>query len=135
MIAIERPLRCRQFAGIEGKMPTGGNGANRVLEVRKETRADALLQIAADFKDSRPCERKACVIGYDGANVFNDQSPNAFGITGCELVSIDAAEGVAQQHGLPKAEMVNEAQQVIEIIAARVRRRVIGVAVSTSIRS
>ena len=31
MIAIERLLRCRQFAGIEGKMPTGGNRANRVL--------------------------------------------------------------------------------------------------------
>ena len=71
----------------------------------------------------------------DSANVFNDQNPNAFVITGCELVSIDAAEGVAQQHGLPKAEMVDKAQQVIEIIAARVSGRVIGVAVATLIRS
>jgi hypothetical protein len=116
-------------------MPTGRNGANRVLEVRKETRADALLQIAAGFKDSRPCERKTCVIGYDGSNVFNDQCPNAFGLTGCELVSIDATEGVAQQNGLPKAKMVDEAQQVIEIIAARVSGRLIGVAVATLIRS
>jgi hypothetical protein len=131
VIAGGASARGYDLTWFEGELPAGRSFAEGVFEVGCESRANAFGEGFACWELSLPCEDEGGLVVEDYADVLDDEAADFFRMTGGELVSVDAAEGVAQKDGVVQVEVIEEGFEILQVVGAGVGCGVVGVSVAT----
>jgi hypothetical protein len=131
VIAVGAFARGYDLFWLKGELPAGGSFAEGVLEVGRESRADALGESLACGEHSFPGEYEGRLVADDHAEVFDDEASDHLRMPRGELIGVDAAERVAEKNCVVQVQVIEEGFEVEEVVGAGVARGVVRVSMTS----